>query len=74
MRKKEKNTQQSQMSSGFSNLMDSYIVALQENSEDIAHALELLKGKNLSASAKNELKGIQKQLKDIDKDLKGIGD
>lgn len=74
MKKREKSTQQSQMSNGFSSLMDSYIVALQENSEDIAHALELLQGKNLSALAKKELKGIQKQLKDIDKDLKSIGE
>lgn len=73
MRKKEESSI-SQVSNGFNDLMGSYIEALQENSEDIVRALELLKDKNLSAVNKKELKDIQKHLKNIDKSLKNIGE
>ena len=75
MKKKEKNVNHSNTSGfdGFNNLMNTYIEALHENSDDIVQALELLKGKKLSEFNKKVLKGIQKDLKNIDKDLKDIG-
>ena len=72
MQKKRKNSE-SQISNGFSDLMGSYIIALEENSEDIALMLEMLKDKKLSERDKKFLKSFKRQLKEIDSSLEDIG-
>ena len=72
MQRKRKNSE-SQISSGFSDLMGSYITALEENSEDIALMLEMLKDKKLSVQDKKFLKSFKRQLKEIDSSLEDIG-
>ena len=69
MRKKSQNSVD-RISSGFSDLMSSYIDALQENSDDIASMLASLKGRELSKDEQKELSSIRKNLKKIDDNLK----
>ena len=72
MKKKSKNTEK--ISNGFNGLINTYIAALEENSEDIASMLEKLKGRKLSEANKDFLKDFKKQLKRIDGNLKKLGD
>lgn len=69
MRKKSQNSVD-RISSGFNDLMGSYIEALQENSADIAEMLTSLKGRELSKDEKKELGEIKKSIKKIDSNLK----
>ena len=69
MRKKSQNSVD-RISSGFNDLMGSYIEALQENSADIAEMLNSLKGRELSKDEKKELGEIKKSIKKIDSNLK----
>ena len=71
MKKKSKNSA-SKMNSGFNDLMGSYIMALQENSDDIAMMLTELTGRNLSANDKKELGKIKRSLKKMDSDLNSL--
>ena len=71
MRKKSKNSA-SKMNSGFNDLMGSYIIALQENSDDIAQMLEELTSRKLSVSDKKELNKIKSSLKKMDSDLNSL--
>ena len=59
---------------GFSSLIDSYIVALKENSEEIEKMLKLLKNKKLSKSEKKMLNKFKKDLEEVDKPLDKIGE
>ena len=61
MQKKSKNSA-SKINSGFNDLMGSYIMALQENSDDIAMMLKELTGRSLSASDRKELGKIKRSL------------
>ena len=54
MKKKDKNSA-TKINSGFNDLMGSYILALQENSDDIAMMLEELTSRKLSVNDKKEL-------------------
>ena len=69
MRKKSQNSVD-RISSGFNDLMGSYIEELQENSADIAEMLTSLKGRELSKDEKKELGEIKKSIKKIDSNLK----
>ena len=71
MRKKNKNSA-SKINSGFNDLMGSYIMALQENSDDIAMMLKELTGRSLSASDRKELGKIKRSLKKMDSDLNSL--
>lgn len=71
MRKKSKNSA-SKINSGFNDLMGSYIMALQENSDDIAMMLKELTGRSLSASDRKELGKIKRSLKKMDSDLNSL--
>lgn len=71
MRKKSKNSA-SKINSGFNDLMGSYIMALQENSDDIAMMLEELTGRSLSSSDRKELGKIKRSLKKMDSDLNSL--
>lgn len=72
MKKRDRNTEK--LGSGFNNLMNSYILALEENSEDIASMLSVLKSKKLSDEDKKFLKSFKRQIKHIDDSLKELGD
>lgn len=71
MRKKSKNSA-SKINSGFNDLMGSYIMALQENSDDIAMMLKELTGRSLSSSDRKELGKIKRSLKKMDSDLNSL--
>ena len=71
MQKKSKNSA-SKINSGFNDLMGSYIMALQENSDDIAMMLEELTGRSLSSSDRKELGKIKRSLKKMDSDLNSL--
>lgn len=71
MRKKNKNSA-SKINSGFNDLMGSYIMALQENSDDIAMMLKELTGRSLSVSDRKELGKIKRSLKKMDSDLNSL--
>ena len=71
MKKKSKNSA-SRINSGFDDLMGSYIMALQENSDDIAMMLTELTGRSLSAKDKKELVKIKRSLKKMDSDLNSL--
>ena len=58
---------------GFSSLMDSYIFALEDNSEIISEMLEELSKRELSPSDKKELKSINKEIQSLDNQLKKLG-
>lgn len=58
---------------GFSSLMDSYIFALEDNSEIITEMLEELSKRELSASDKKELKSINRSIESLDNQLKKLG-
>ena len=53
--------------------MGSYILALQENSDDIAMMLEELTSRKLSVNDKKELNKIEKNLKKMNTDLNSLG-
>lgn len=59
---------------GFSSLIDSYIVALQDNSREIEDMLKSLKGRKLSKTEKQMLNKFKKDLEKVDKTLDKIGD
>ena len=65
--------QNNKMDEGFASLMDNYILALEDNSEDMAKMLKLLKGKKLTANDKQMLAKFQKDLDKVDKKLKKLG-
>ena len=71
MQKKNKNSA-SKINSGFNDLMGSYIMALQENSDDIAMMLKELTGRSLSSSDRKELGKIKRSLKKMDSDLNSL--
>ena len=71
MKKKSKSSA-TKINSGFNDLMGSYIMALQENSDDIAQMLEELTSRKLSVSDKKELNKIQSSLKKMDSDLNSL--
>lgn len=71
MQKKSKNSA-SKINSGFNDLMGSYIMALQENSDDIAMMLKELTGRSLSSSDRKELGKIKRSLKKMDSDLNSL--
>lgn len=53
--------------------MDSYIFALEDNSEIITEMLEELSKRELSASDKKELKSINRSIESLDNQLKKLG-
>lgn len=59
---------------GFSSLIDSYIVALQDNSREIEDMLKSLKGRKLSKTEKQMLNKFKRDLEKVDKTLDKIGD
>lgn len=71
MKKKQQNTTSS--SDGFSSLLDSYVYALEDNSEIIAEMLEELSKRNLTKADKDELKQLDKDLVKLDKQLNKLG-
>ena len=62
------------MSDSFSHLLDSYTLAMQENSDLIAAVLEAMKDKGIPEDYKIELESIEDRLKKINKDLDRLGD
>ena len=72
MKKKDKSSA-TKINSGFNDLMGSYILALQENSDDIAMMLEELTSRKLSVNDKKELNKIEKNLKKMNTDLNSLG-
>ena len=58
---------------GFSSLIDSYIIALEDNSKEIAEALKSLKGRKLSKKEKKMFDEIKKDLENLDSRLDKIG-
>lgn len=76
MKKKKKNTSKEQTGStsdGFNCLIDSHILALEDNSFLIEQALEALTNKQLSPDEKKNLNKINKQIKKLNKDLDSLG-
>lgn len=63
----------SAMDSGFSNLVDMYTVALEDNSALIAAMLNELSTRQLTEADKASLKNISKDLKKIDKSINKLG-
>ena len=66
---KENNT----VEDGFSSLIDNYIVALEDNSREIAEMLKLLQGKKLTKTEKNMLNKLGRDLARLDKMIDKIG-
>lgn len=58
---------------GFSNLIDSYVYALQGNSDEIAELLGELSTRNLSKADKADLKRIKRELLSLDNQIDKIG-
>ena len=58
---------------GFSSLMDSYIFALEDNTEIITEMLEELSKRELSEEDKKELKSINRGIESLDNQLKRLG-
>lgn len=75
--KKQANVQtsvsSSAMDSGFSNLVDMYTVALEDNSALITAMLNELSTRQLTEADKASLKNISKDLKKIDKNINKLG-
>ena len=76
MKKKKKSSvsRNKNISDGFNNLIDMHTGALQENSERIVEALEMLQDKSLSYEDKRALSKIRSGLKKLNKDIDIIGD
>ena len=73
MKKKQKSTQQTQSSiDGVSNLMDSYILALEGNSAEITDMLNELSSRGLKESDKKSLQRLTTELRKIDKRIDKI--
>lgn len=58
---------------GFSSLIDSYIIALEDNSKEISDVLKSLKGRKLSKREKKMFDEFKKELERLDKKLDKIG-
>ena len=71
VKKKQQNTTSS--SDGFSSLLDSYVYALEDNSEIIAEMLEELSKRKLTKADKDELKQLDKDLLKLDNQLNKLG-
>ena len=76
MKKKKKSSviRAKSINDGFNNLIDVHTRALEENSERIIEALELLKDKKLTESDKKALSKIKSNLKRLNKDIDILGD
>lgn len=70
---KKKTQKQLNKEEGFSNLIDSYMFALQGNSDEIVDLLEELSKRSLSNSDKEDLNRIRRELKSLDNQIDKIG-